>query len=44
LVLRFYVPIPESRKKKLKEGDPHSQKPDLDNCIKSALEHGGVCR
>src|SRR5208282_6195509 len=29
ITMRFYLPIPESRKKKLVEGDRHSQKPDL---------------
>ncbi len=31
----FYFQIPASRKKKLKEGIAHSQRPDLDNCLKS---------
>jgi Holliday junction resolvase RusA-like endonuclease len=35
-VFRFQVPV--SRLKKLKEGDPHTQRPDLDNCQKSVLD------
>ena len=31
----FYFQIPESRKKKLRENDPHTQRPDVSNCIKS---------
>lgn len=34
-VTRFYFAIPKSRQKKLKEGDPHTQKPDASNCLKS---------
>lgn len=35
-LFKFQVPV--SRKKKLKEGDPHTQRPDLDNCQKSLLD------
>jgi Holliday junction resolvase RusA-like endonuclease len=31
----FYFSIPASRKRKLKECDRHTQRPDLDNCLKS---------
>lgn len=34
----FYLPIPKSRIKKLKHGDYHQQKPDLDNMIKGLLD------
>jgi Holliday junction resolvase RusA-like endonuclease len=33
----FRFPVPASRKK-LKEGDWHTQRPDLDNCLKSILD------
>jgi Holliday junction resolvase RusA-like endonuclease len=32
---RFYFAIPKSRARKLAEGDYHTQRPDLDNCLKS---------
>jgi len=32
---RFWLGIPKSREKKLKDGDWHTQKPDTDNCVKS---------
>ena len=35
LSARFYFAIPVSRAKKLKEGDVHTQRPDLDNALKS---------
>ena len=35
---KFYFAIPPSRAKKLKEGDAHSQRPDLDNCLKSVKD------
>lgn len=31
----FYFRIPDSRKRKLAEGQFHTQRPDLDNCLKS---------
>jgi Holliday junction resolvase RusA-like endonuclease len=31
----FYFSVPKSRARKLKEGESHTQKPDLDNCLKS---------
>jgi Endodeoxyribonuclease RusA len=34
----FYFEIPQSRKKSLREGDWHTQRPDLDNCYKSVLD------
>ena len=34
----FYFQIPVSRAKKLKEGDWHCQRPDVDNCKKSVLD------
>jgi len=34
----FRFSVPQSRMKKLKEGDPHTQRPDLDNCQKSVLD------
>ena len=38
LRMAFYFGIPPSRAKKLKEGDAHFQRPDIDNCIKSILD------
>lgn len=38
IILKFHHGIPVSRRKKLKDGDLHSQKPDLDNNIKSVLD------
>jgi Holliday junction resolvase RusA-like endonuclease len=35
LAARFYFPIAETRRRKTGECDPHAQRPDLDNCIKS---------
>ncbi len=35
LTARFYFAIPKSRARKLAENDPHTQRPDLDNCLKS---------
>jgi Holliday junction resolvase RusA-like endonuclease len=34
----FLFSVPPSRKKKLVEGQPHLQRPDLDNCQKSLLD------
>jgi Holliday junction resolvase RusA-like endonuclease len=34
----FRMDIPKSRKKRLKEGDWHTQKPDIDNMKKSCLD------
>lgn len=34
----FWFPIPKTRAKKLKAGDPHCQRPDADNCCKSVLD------
>ena len=34
LTIVFYMPIPVTKKKKIKEGDPHFIKPDLDNLEK----------
>ena len=31
----FRFPIPKSRARKLAAGQPHTQRPDLDNCLKS---------
>ncbi len=31
----FFFGVPKSRAKKVKEGDVHTQRPDLDNCLKS---------
>ena len=39
LTAKFYFQIPPSRQRRLKEGDLHSQKPDLSNCVK-AIEDG----
>ena len=36
VVFRFQ--IPKSRKKALREGDPHTQRPDCDNCQKAILD------
>lgn len=36
--IRLYFPIPQSRAKKLTEGMPYSQRPDIDNCIKSIFD------
>ncbi len=36
--LTFFLPIPKSRKKTNKEGDPHQVTPDLDNYIKAVLD------
>ena len=33
-----YFPIPQSRAKKLLEGNPHIQRPDLDNILKSIAD------
>lgn len=33
-----YLPIPASRVKKLKEGDPHTQRPDADNILKAICD------
>lgn len=38
LWLKFCFAIPESRKKKLKEGDWHPQRPDRDNSEKSIMD------
>lgn len=35
LTADFYFAIPVSRRKKLTEGQFHTQRPDLDNCLKS---------
>ncbi|MBO0887480.1 RusA family crossover junction endodeoxyribonuclease [Candidatus Bathyarchaeota archaeon] len=35
LVADFYFRIPASRQRKLAEGQFHTQRPDLDNCLKS---------
>lgn len=37
VVLRadFYFGVPKSRARKIVEGSPHTQRPDLDNCLKS---------
>lgn len=35
LTVDFLFSIPKSRSKKLNEGDFHTQRPDLDNCLKS---------
>jgi Holliday junction resolvase RusA-like endonuclease len=34
----FWFEIPKSRLKKLKDGDWHLQRPDVDNCKKSVLD------
>ena len=39
MVMKFYFIIPASRAKKLVEEQAHTQRPDLDNCIK-AIEDG----
>lgn len=36
--IEFRIPIPKSRKKDLKPGDTHQQKPDLDNLIKAVKD------
>jgi Holliday junction resolvase RusA-like endonuclease len=36
--VNFYFPIAPSRAKKLKDGDWHTQRPDVDNCKKSILD------
>ena len=36
--LTFYLPIPKSRKKTNKEGDPHQVTPDIDNFCKAVLD------
>ncbi len=36
--ITFYMPIPKSRKNKLKPGDPHVVKPDIDNLIKGVFD------
>jgi Holliday junction resolvase RusA-like endonuclease len=35
ITVDFLFSIPKSRSKKLNEGDFHTQRPDLDNCLKS---------
>src|SRR5882672_7781920 len=35
LAARFYFPIARTNAKRLGEGQSHTQRPDLDNCIKS---------
>lgn len=35
---RFWLGIPASRVKKLKDGDWHTQRPDTDNCVKSVWD------
>ena len=35
LYVNFYFSVPKSRARRLKECDPHTQRPDLDNCLKS---------
>ncbi len=35
LAARFYFPVSKTRAGKLGEGDRHTQRPDLDNCLKS---------
>lgn len=38
MTAHYYFLIPESRRKKLTEGQFHQQRPDLDNCLKSVLD------
>ena len=38
LTATFLFPVPKSRQRKLTEGTPHTQRPDLDNCQKSLLD------
>lgn len=38
LVVTFYLPIPKSKLKKIKEGDKHHQKPDIDNLSKGVMD------
>ena len=35
LAARFYFGIARTRSRQLGSGDPHTQRPDLDNCLKS---------
>lgn len=35
LAARFYFPVATSRARRIVEGQRHTQRPDLDNCIKS---------
>lgn len=34
----FWMGIPKSREKKLRDGDWHTQRPDTDNCVKSVWD------
>lgn len=38
LEVRAFFAIPESRKRKLREGDKHAQKPDGDNVLKAVCD------
>ncbi len=35
LAARFYFPVARTRAGRIAEGDRHTQRPDLDNCLKS---------
>jgi len=34
----FFLPIPKSLEKKVKDGDPHTTRPDIDNLFKGLLD------
>lgn len=38
VTVTLYMPIPKSRERKLREGDPHVIRPDLDNCVKAVTD------
>lgn len=38
----FHMPIPKSRKKTTKNGDPHQVKPDIDNLVKAVFD--AICK
>ena len=38
LSIKFYLPIPKSSSNKVKEGDKHQVKPDLDNLVKAFMD------
>jgi Holliday junction resolvase RusA-like endonuclease len=40
MIAVFYMPIPESQKKKIKKGAQHFRKPDLDNLLKFICDLG----
>jgi Holliday junction resolvase RusA-like endonuclease len=41
LYIIFNIPVPEYKKNKIKIGDPHMQKPDVDNLVKGFMDSFG---